>query len=160
MCSSVLPYSTCDSSEVIANPQNWSLHISEYSPEAPYTIPTGEALPVIFNIVLASASRSIANFSSILRPWLSSSYAILVKTNCMGTIAWKQDPQPLVTLGNAIDSFLDQPDRITEGNCIKRRIDLRATNLRAHLSLNGIRNNYIDCEPPAKKDGSFAVVCK
>lgn len=46
MCSSVLPYSTCDSSEVIANPQNWSLHISEYSPEAPYTIPTGEALPV------------------------------------------------------------------------------------------------------------------
>lgn len=42
----------------------------------------------------------------------------LIKTVCLSTIAWKQDPEPLVTLGDAIVSFLDRPDVTTEGNCI------------------------------------------
>ena len=42
----------------------------------------------------------------------------LIKTTCMSIIAWKQDPEPLVTLGDAIASFLDRPDVTTEGNCI------------------------------------------
>ena len=42
----------------------------------------------------------------------------LIKTVCMSTIAWKQDPEPLVTLGDAIASFLDRPDVTTRGNCI------------------------------------------
>lgn len=41
----------------------------------------------------------------------------LIKTVCMSTIAWKQDPEPLVTLGDAIASFLDRPDVTTRGNC-------------------------------------------
>ena len=45
----------------------------------------------------------------------------LIKTICIGTIAWKQDPEPLVTLGDAISSFLDRPDVTTEGNCITGR---------------------------------------
>ena len=42
----------------------------------------------------------------------------LIKTVCMSTIAWKQDPEPLVTLGDAIASFMDRPDITTKGNCI------------------------------------------
>ena len=42
----------------------------------------------------------------------------LIKTICMSIIAWKQDPEPLVTLGDAIASFLDRPDESTKGNCI------------------------------------------
>lgn len=42
----------------------------------------------------------------------------LIKTTCMSIIAWKQDPEPLVTLGDAIASFLDRHDVTTEGNCI------------------------------------------
>ena len=42
----------------------------------------------------------------------------LIKTVCMSTIAWKQDPEPLVTLGDAIASFMDRPDVTTIGNCI------------------------------------------
>ena len=42
----------------------------------------------------------------------------LIKTVCMSTIAWKQDPEPLVTLGDAIASFMDRPDLTTKGNCI------------------------------------------
>lgn len=41
----------------------------------------------------------------------------LIKTICMSIIVWKQDPEPLVTLGDAIASFLDRPDVSTEGNC-------------------------------------------
>ena len=42
----------------------------------------------------------------------------LIKTVCMSTIAWKQDPEPLVTLGDTIASFVDRPDLTTKGNCI------------------------------------------
>ena len=42
----------------------------------------------------------------------------LMKTICMSTIVWKQDPEPLVTLGDAIASFMDRPDVTTKGNCI------------------------------------------
>ena len=36
----------------------------------------------------------------------------------MAWIAWKQDPEPLVTLGDAIASFITTPDKFTAGNCI------------------------------------------
>lgn len=45
----------------------------------------------------------------------------LIKTICMSTIAWRQDPEPLVTLGDAITSFLERPDVTTEGNCIEEK---------------------------------------
>ena len=45
----------------------------------------------------------------------------LIKTACMSTIAWKKDPEPLVTLGDAIASFLDRPDGTTKGNCIAEK---------------------------------------
>ena len=46
----------------------------------------------------------------------------LVKTVCMSTIAWKQDPEPLVTLGDAIASFMDRPDATTQGNRISGKV--------------------------------------
>lgn len=41
----------------------------------------------------------------------------LIKFGCMSTIAWKEDLEPLVTLGDAVASFLDRLDVTTEGNC-------------------------------------------
>ena len=32
-----------------------------------------------------------------------------IKVICMGIIVWKLDPDPLVTTGDAIASFLDSP---------------------------------------------------
>ena len=37
----------------------------------------------------------------------------LIKTTVMGLISWKQPVEPLVTLGDAIASFLDEPDPTT-----------------------------------------------
>ena len=45
----------------------------------------------------------------------------IFKTVCMITILWKQDPKPLVTLGDAIASFLDRPDITTKQNCMAGR---------------------------------------
>lgn len=42
----------------------------------------------------------------------------LIKAICMAAMAWKQDQEPLVTLGDAIASFLRRPDAMTAGNCI------------------------------------------
>lgn len=42
-----------------------------------------------------------------------------------GYISWKRPPEPLVTIGDAVASFLDEPDLTTKGNCLaeKRRFD-------------------------------------
>ena len=45
----------------------------------------------------------------------------MMKAVCMAMISWKQGPEPLVTLGDAIASFLDRPDVATERNCIAGR---------------------------------------
>ena len=45
----------------------------------------------------------------------------MIKTACTITILWKQDPEPLVTLGDAIASFLDRPDVTTQRNCMAGR---------------------------------------
>ena len=44
--------------------------------------------------------------------------ANLIKTVCMGFIAWQRPAQALVTIGDAIASFLNEPDTTTIGNCL------------------------------------------
>ena len=45
----------------------------------------------------------------------------MIKTVCMTIILWEQELEPLVTLGDAIASFLDRPDVTTKRNCIAGR---------------------------------------
>lgn len=42
----------------------------------------------------------------------------LTKFVCMTWMAWKLDSRPLVTLGDAIASFLNEPDSTTDGMCL------------------------------------------
>jgi len=42
----------------------------------------------------------------------------LVKAVCMGFIVWRKDPEPLVTLGDTVSSFLNRPDPTTAKSCI------------------------------------------
>ncbi|KAL8840422.1 MAG: hypothetical protein Q9176_003920 [Flavoplaca citrina] len=41
-----------------------------------------------------------------------------VKAACMIVIVYRHDDTPLITLGDAIASFLDDPDSTTQGNCV------------------------------------------
>ena len=43
------------------------------------------------------------------------------KTTCMAILAWRKDMQPLTTLGDALASFLDDPDPTTKGQCLAGR---------------------------------------
>lgn len=45
----------------------------------------------------------------------------LCKMLVMGYISWKRPAEPLVTVGDAVASFLDQPDTTTLGNCLAGR---------------------------------------
>ena len=48
-----------------------------------------------------------------------------VKVVCMTLMVYQHDSEPLVTLGDAIASFLDEPDSATQGNCIATKNDFR-----------------------------------
>ena len=41
-----------------------------------------------------------------------------IKLSCMAWIAWRQDSEPLITLGDAVASFLSLPDKTTSGRCL------------------------------------------
>lgn len=42
----------------------------------------------------------------------------LIKMLIMGYIAWRRPSEPLITLGDAVASFSDDPDMTTKGNCL------------------------------------------
>ena len=43
------------------------------------------------------------------------------KALCIGLLVWKKDLRPLTTLGDAIASFLEEPDSATKGQCMKNQ---------------------------------------
>ena len=105
----------------IVMPQSWSLDI--------------DALPgiwklVVSNELLIGAERGYVQYclskpeEEHCRLQFSLGIVIVViicnaiKATCMGIIAWKQDAEPLVTLGDALASFLGRYDVTTRGHCI------------------------------------------
>lgn len=49
----------------------------------------------------------------------------LVKALCMGLALWWRSSSPLLTLGDAVASFLDEPDENTVGNCLAEKYRFR-----------------------------------
>ncbi|KAL8991876.1 MAG: hypothetical protein Q9169_007572 [Polycauliona sp. 2 TL-2023] len=48
-----------------------------------------------------------------------------IKAACMITMVYRRDTRPLITLGDAIASFLSDPDTTTQGNCVASKKDFR-----------------------------------
>ena len=42
----------------------------------------------------------------------------VIKLICIGIVAWRSDWLPLITIGDAISSFLERPDLHTQNNCL------------------------------------------
>ena len=65
----------------------------------------------------------------------------LLKTVCMGLTVWRQSSMPLLTLGDAIASFLAEADPNTKNNCLAEKFSFRGSNSAgsdaAILSMNG-----------------------
>ena len=120
---------TCDVSN---NPQDWSIEsFASVVPGYPesYDLSNGELvlvndvigsleeLPVQYCLSQRVEEHCKLQFSVVIMVMVM--ICNLIKTVSMGWIAWKQDPEPLVTLGDAIVSFLDRPDITTKGCCMK-----------------------------------------
>lgn len=64
---------------------------------------------------------------------LSSQFMVVViicnicKMYLMGYVAWKKPGEPLVTVGDAVASFLDNPDLTTKGNCLLEKTHFERT---------------------------------
>ena len=106
----------CDPSGVINNPQDWLIGDTEYEflVDSPYN-------ETRIQYCLSKRVEEHCKLQFSLVVMIVVIICNLMKTICMSTIAWKQDPEPLVTLGDAIASFLDLPDVTTEGNCIAEK---------------------------------------
>ena len=106
----------CDDAGVIANPRNMSFNVSRLeftnNPNPPLSyIDYCLSKPVVEHCKL-QFSVTIMIIVIICN---------MIKTIAMTTISWRQDPEPLVTLGDAIASFLYRPDVTTKRNCIAGR---------------------------------------
>ena len=64
----------------------------------------------------------------------------LIKALCMALTVWKQKTPTLVTIGDAIASFLDSPDSTTVGRCMTTKADV----LRGHWSKKDISSGQAD----------------
>lgn len=115
---SMSTFDVCTPSNIKVNPENWIIDVNpEQLPKNPTAIQYCLGHPV--------EERCKLQFS--LAILIVVIVCNLMETICMCVIVRKRDPEPLVTLGDAIASFLDRPDVTTEGNCIvgKTRFESR-----------------------------------
>ena len=105
-------FDVCKSSDIRVNPGSWIIDI--YPGQPPNN-------PTAVQYCLSQPVEEHCKLQFSLAIIIVVIICNLTKTICMGIIVWKQDSKPLVTLGDAIASFLDRPDVTTEGNCIVRK---------------------------------------
>ena len=123
---------SCDRTGAITDPRNMSFNTSELSQLYHVRYEYGDrweygkylATPGLSSIdyCLSKRVREHCKLQFSLTIMIVVMVCNMIKTVCMAMISWKQDPEPLVTLGDAIASFLDQPDVTTKNNCIAGRI--------------------------------------
>ena len=104
----------CNMSDLNKHPQSWSMGVIP-------AYESNEDIPVSIDYCLAQKVEEHCKLQFSLAIMLIVILCNLVKTICIGMIAWKRDWRPLVTLGDALASFLDRPDLTTEGNCLVER---------------------------------------
>lgn len=112
----------CDGTGAITNPRNLSFNTSELSQR--YSIDNDyRATPGLSSIdyCLSRRAKGQCKLQFSLTIMIVVIICNMIKTICMAIISWKQDPEPLVTLGDAIASFLDRPDVTTDRRCIAGR---------------------------------------
>lgn len=59
----------------------------------------------------------------------------LIKVLCVGLVAWMPSSTPLLTLGDAIASFLSERDPTTANNCLVSKYRLQRRNSRPSLAI-------------------------
>ena len=118
------PLNLCDSNGAVIDPQNLSFSLTQFSGDSPSynSLINGTSRgPSLIDYCLSKCVREHCKLQFSLTIMVVIIVCNMIKTACMTIILWKQDPEPLVTLGDAIASFLDRPDVTTKRNCIVGR---------------------------------------
>ena len=126
----------CDRPGVVNNPRNLSIGLfNQTDPNIIVVEPANTTRTVLssFDYCLSKRVREHCKLQFSLTIILVVIVCNMIKTVCMAMISWKQDPEPLVTLGDAIASFLDRPDVTTKRNCIAGRTRFEDANYRGIL---------------------------
>ena len=114
----------CVPSGIIANPQDWSISLGLGALDGPMSHDVTCMMSLDFaheariRYCLSVPVDEHCKLQFSLAIMIAVIICNLIKAVCMSVIVWKQDPEPLVTLGDAISSFLDRPDLTTAGNCL------------------------------------------
>lgn len=110
--------------EFIAKPQSWSIYIDEFGDISPsrseWNLYITEQIHIQYCLSKPEEEHCKLEFS--LAIMIVVIICNTMKAICMGIIAWKHDTEPLVTLGDALASFLDRYDTTTRGHCIRGKV--------------------------------------
>ncbi|KAF2163976.1 hypothetical protein M409DRAFT_68213 [Zasmidium cellare ATCC 36951] len=98
---------TCDTKKIKANADEWTINGKKIdyclSQLEPSHCRIGFSLQVLIAVIVCNALKSAAMFWTLYR----------------------QKDATLVTIGDAIASYLDQPDELTKGRCLMSRTDIK-----------------------------------
>ena len=114
----------CDDTGAVVDPQNLSFNLSAmYNMRYFHNNDTYGTISGLSSIdyCLSKPVREHCKLQFSLTIMIVVIVCNMIETVCMIIILWKQDLEPLVTLGDAIASFLDRPDVTTKRNCIAGR---------------------------------------
>lgn len=112
-----LIWQQCHLSAILQNAADWTIrsdNIIEGLVWAPHLVGS-RADPVDYCLSRRVEERCRLQFSPMLLIMVIICNAI--KAACMCLMIYQPDSEPLVTLGDALASFLDEPDPTTQGNC-------------------------------------------
>lgn len=116
ICSTPQSSSGCDFTSLKNNPQDWNITCSGMNDPSILSEKEDIVAPIQYCLTPPRGEQcklqlSVAIIIIVL-------LCNLVKAVCIGLIAWDKNTKPLVTVGDAIASFLRQSDTSTEGSCI------------------------------------------
>lgn len=113
---SVIDSNTCDTSAILAEAANWTIGI-EYGGYM-------RAFPIQYCLSQPVEGYCTLQFSL----WIIVIVIIcnITKLACMIMLLLRQQAKPLVTLGDAVESFLETPDPTTENMCLADKSEFSA----------------------------------
>ena len=117
----------CDIARAVGNASSWTVN----------------KMPVAY--CLSMQTPQVCRFEFSLQLLVVVVICNLVKALCMALTVWKQKTPTLVTIGDAVASFLDSPDPTTVERCMMTKADV----LNAHWYKKHISNGQADFVAPS-----------
>ena len=111
---------TCDTSVILTKAVNWAINIEVYRAGDAYY----RTVPIQYCLSQPVEQRCTTQFSLLII--IIVIICNITKLACMIMLLLRQQAKPLVTLGDAVESFLETPDPTTENMCLADKSEFSA----------------------------------